>query len=67
MADRGITTVVGQAFWTSLCQRMEDAFKAGDFTGGLLFTLQAISDVLCVYFPISESNPDELSNEPLLI
>ncbi|HQO28881.1 MAG TPA: TPM domain-containing protein [Accumulibacter sp.] len=67
VADRGITAVVGQAFWASLCQRMQDAFKAGEFAGGLLFTLQAIGDVLCVYFPVGETNPDELPNEPLVI
>ncbi|HOL64306.1 MAG TPA: TPM domain-containing protein [Accumulibacter sp.] len=67
VADRGINATLGQAFWTSLCRRMEDAFKAGDYAGGLLFTLQAISDVLCVYFPVEEANPDELPNEPLLI
>lgn len=67
VVDRGINATLGQPFWTSLCRRMEDAFKAGDYAGGLLFTLQAISDVLCVYFPVEEANPDELPNEPLLI
>ncbi|HMW18691.1 MAG TPA: TPM domain-containing protein [Accumulibacter sp.] len=67
VADRGIDAQVGPAFWNGVCRQMEEAFKAEDFAGGMLFALDTIGDVLREHFPISSANADELPNRPLVL
>ena len=66
VADRGINARVGEAFWRSVCCRMEAAFREGQFESGALLALNDITAVLNEHFPSSGDNPDELPNAPLI-
>jgi uncharacterized membrane protein len=66
VADRGIDAKVGEAFWSAVCRRMEQAFGEGRFEQGALLALAEITAALAEYFPASADNPDELPNAPLI-
>ncbi|MBK7356073.1 TPM domain-containing protein [Propionivibrio sp.] len=66
VADRGINAKVGDAFWSTVCRRIEGAFREGQFEEGTLLALSAITDVLAEHFPATGDNPDELPNAPLI-
>ena len=57
---------VGDAFWSTVCRRIEGAFREGQFEEGTLLALSAITDVLAEHFPATGDNPDELPNAPLI-
>ncbi len=67
VADRGINAKLGQEFWDAICRRMEVAFRAGDFAGGVHCALNTVTEALREHFPATSDNPDELPNTPLLI
>lgn len=67
VADRGIDAAVGQAAWDTICGDMERRFAAGDFAGGALAGIAAISDLLVVHFPKTPGNPNELPNRPIVV
>ncbi len=67
IADRGINVRLGQDFWSGVCRRMEAAFRAGDFEGGMLLALRSITEALTEHFAATGENPDELPNAPLVL
>ncbi len=67
VADRGISARVGEAFWSSVCRRMESEFAAGRFENGALVALGDITTALAEHFPAIGINPDELANAPLIL
>jgi uncharacterized membrane protein len=67
VADRGINARLGQAFWDGVCRRLETAFRAGDFAGGMLSALSTITLALREHFAAVDENPDELPNAPLVL
>lgn len=67
VADRGVDRRLGQPFWDAICRRMEGAFQAGDFEEGTLQALSTIGHALAEHFPLSDENPNELPNAPLLL
>jgi uncharacterized membrane protein len=67
VADRGIDARVGQPFWSEVCRRMEEAFRARRFEAGTLAALAEISAALSQHFPGSSSDTNELPDAPLLL
>jgi uncharacterized membrane protein len=67
IADRGIDAKVGGAGWEKICQSMETDFKAGNFSGGVIMGIQAVSQQLAVYFPKRGAGPNELPDAPVVI
>jgi uncharacterized membrane protein len=65
LADRGISHRVGADFWAAVCRRMEEAFRAGHFTAGVLGAIDEIAAVLRREFPAAAENPNELPDRPL--
>lgn len=63
VADRGIDALLGEVFWRAVCQRMEAAFRAGDFQGGVLQALQEITGALRTHFPASDDKRNDKRNE----
>lgn len=49
--DRAIHEKVGDVFWTSVARAIEDRFRSGDFTGGLLAGIEEIGRELAAHFP----------------
>ena len=67
IADRGITARVDQREWDQIARTMEQAFGAGQFEQGALAGIRAITHLLARHFPPGGNNPDELSNQPVLL
>jgi uncharacterized membrane protein len=67
IADRGIDARVGAAGWAQICKAMETDFKAGNFAGGVVKGIQAVSQQLATHFPKHGAGPNELSDKPVVI
>jgi uncharacterized membrane protein len=67
VADRGIDAKVGAAGWERICKAMETDFKAGNFAGGVVEGIQAVSQQLAAHFPKHGAGPNELSDKPVVI
>jgi len=67
IADRGIDEKVGAAGWQKICQSMEADFKAGNFAGGVIKGIAAVSQQLAAHFPKQGPGPNELPDTPVVI
>jgi len=67
VADRGIDAKVGAAGWQKICNAMEADFKAGNFSGGAIKGIQAVSQQLAAHFPGHGKGPNELPDAPVVI
>lgn len=67
IADRGVNSLAGDAYWEEICQKMERSFREGEFVEGVLDGIQTISKLLEKHYPKSKGNPNELPNEPVVI
>jgi uncharacterized membrane protein len=67
VADRGIDAKVGAAGWQKICAAMEADFRAGNFSGGVIKGIQAVSRELATYFPRHGANPNELPDAPVVM
>ena len=67
VADRGIDAKVGTASWEKICKAMETDFRAGDFEGGVIRGIEAVSKQLAVHFPSQGGGKNELPDAPVVI
>ncbi|WP_171001720.1 TPM domain-containing protein [Methylobacillus flagellatus] len=67
VADRGIDALVGAAGWETICHSMEQAFRAGRFSDGVLDGIQQISAHLAQHFPAQGAVRNELPDAPLVL
>lgn len=67
IADRGITARVDQREWDQIAKTMEQNFREGEFEQGVLAGIRAITHLLARHFPPGGDNPNELSNQPVLL
>jgi uncharacterized membrane protein len=67
IADRGIHAKVGEPIWRDIAKSMEECFAAGDFQRGSLLGIQLIREQLELHFPASDSGPNELPDEVVLL
>jgi uncharacterized membrane protein YgcG len=67
VADRGIDAKVGTANWKKICKAMEADFRAGDFEGGVIRGIEAVSKQLAVHFPSQGGGNNELPDAPVVI
>ena len=67
VADRGIDAKVGRAAWEKICVEMETDFRAGDFEGGVIKGIEAVSRQLAAHFPPRGIGPNELPDAPVVI
>ncbi len=51
VADRGIDAKVGTAGWERICRNMETEFRRGNFEGGVIDGIDAVSRELAMHFP----------------
>src|SRR5579862_5429503 len=65
VADRGIDAKVGAGGWRKICAGMEADFRGGNFTGGVIKGIQAVSRELATYFPKQGAGPNELPDAPV--
>jgi uncharacterized membrane protein len=62
LGDSGIHDRCGPDFWKEVASEMEESFRRGDFTEGILRGVAKVGDVLAQHFPRSASDRDELPN-----
>ena len=67
VADRGIDAKVGAAGWEKICAEMESDFRAGNFAGGAIKGIQAVSRQLARHFPKHGGGNNELPDTPVVI
>lgn len=67
VADRGVDAKVGAPEWSRICREMEAAFRQGDFEGGVLRGLQAVTRHLAQHFPAAAGDRNELPNRPAVM
>lgn len=67
VADRGIDAKVGTAGWQKICAGMEEDFKTGNFSGGVIRGIQAVSQQLAAHFPKRGKGPNELPDAPVVM
>lgn len=67
VADRGIDVKVGHAGWEKICAGMEADFRAGNFAGGVIKGIEAVSRQLAAHFPAQGKGPNELPDAPVVI
>lgn len=67
IADRGIDAKVGRAGWEKICAEMERDFGSGQFEGGVIRGIEAVSRHLATHFPAQGKGPNELPDTPLVI
>ena len=68
VADRGLNRHVTTAEWAAIADSMKDAFRSGDFEGGLLRAVDAVDALLVRHFPAQAGAADinELPDAPFV-
>ena len=61
--DKGIHDIVGDDFWNSTKELMQNHFKSGNFKQGLIDGILKAGEQLKMHFPYQDNDKDELSNE----
>ncbi|MFV9552410.1 TPM domain-containing protein [Algibacter sp. PT7-4] len=61
--DEGINNVVEKNFWDSTKNLMQSYFKQGKFKAGLVEGIIKSGEQLKTYFPYTDSDSNELTNE----
>ena len=67
LADRGIDAKVGAAGWEAICKAMEKEFGAGNFEGGVIKGIEAVTRQLAMHFPKSGAGKNELPDAPVVM
>ena len=67
VADRGIDAKVGRAGWEQICVAMETDFRAGNFQGGVIKGIEAVSRELAMHFPAQGAGRNELPDAPVVM
>jgi len=67
VADRGIHAKVGSPEWEKICRTMETAFKQGNYEGGVVGGIQAVTQHLTKHFPASGAGRNELPDKPVVL
>jgi uncharacterized membrane protein len=67
VADRGIHAKAGSREWENICREMETAFKQGDYEGGVVDGIQAITQHLVQHFAAAGGGRNELPDQPEML
>ena len=67
VADRGVHAKVGAHQWEAICRTMESAFKHGNYEGGVVSGILAVTQHLAKYFPVDGGGRNELPDKPVVL
>ncbi len=69
VADRGFNPKVGADQWSSICDDMDQHFRAGGFQDGAVAGVRAVGQLIAAHYPSSPGgrDRDELPNRPVLL
>jgi len=60
LGDAGIHEKCGPDFWKEVTSEMEERFRRGEFTEGIVRGVEKVGDILVRHFPRSVADKDEL-------
>ncbi len=63
LGDVGIDSKVPPGFWDAITRDLSEAFRRGDFAGGLARAVDTAGEALAAHFPRRGDDVDELPNE----
>jgi uncharacterized membrane protein len=63
LGDQGIHEKAGAEFWTQVAAAMEEHFRRGEFTEGVVRGVERVGELLAAHFPRKDGDKDELPNE----
>lgn len=63
LADSGINERVEQRVWDGIRDRMQEMFRTGRFSEGIIHGVENVGAVLSTHFPRKEDDKNELSNK----
>ncbi len=66
LADEGINEKVSGDVWTNISKEIQDNFKNGYFSTGIIKGIESVSKLLSEYFPIKPDDKNELTNRVVL-
>ena len=67
VADRGVSKLVSNDGWQAICREIEAHLQKGHFDEGIIHGINLISEHLAEHFPATEGNPNELSNDVIIV
>ena len=67
VADRGIHSKVGAREWETICHSMEAALGQGNYAGGVVSGIQAVTRHLIEHFPAGGADRNELPDQPVVL
>ena len=69
VADRGIAGKVPQQEWDAVSLQLQQDLASGNVQAGISQAVKRLGELLALHFPITagEINPNELSNEPVIL
>ena len=67
IADRGIAARVDAAQWQTICEEFSKDVAIGSADVAVLMCIAKINTLLSLHFPAENDNPQELSNEPVIL
>jgi uncharacterized membrane protein len=62
LGDSGIHERCGPDFWKEVAAEMEESFRRGEFTDGIVRGIGKVGEVMAQHFPRSAADKDELPN-----
>lgn len=66
LADSGIDEKVEQDTWNQIRDEMQNEFRNGHFSKGILLGIEKVGKILGEHFPIKHDDTNELSNKVVL-
>ena len=63
LGDTGVHEKCGDDFWRRTASEMEEHFRRGEFTEGLVKGIQKAGDLLALHFPHAAADVNELPDE----
>lgn len=63
LADSGINEKVDQATWDKIRDEIQNEFKLGHYTEGIIFGINEVGKILLSNFPIKPDDVNELTNK----
>ena len=60
LGDAGIHEKAGPDFWKEVASEMEERFRRGEFTEGIIQGVAKVGEILARHFPRSKQDRDEL-------
>ncbi len=66
LADKGINEKVPENTWDSIKDSMQEMFRQGKFSEGILYGVEEVGNILSEHFPIKPDDTNEISNRVII-